>query len=98
MWVMSYVNNMASATRRFLPAYFLPISPSDQVGVVFLDQKKTFVSVSHDLLIAKLPTFALSQASITWFRNYLFGRHQNVTSPIAQMTRDPGSSPILPLY
>ena len=51
------------------------------VGVIFLDLRKAFDhSVSHGLLLNKLPSFGLSQSSdsIHWFKNYLDDRQQFV--------------------
>ena len=75
-----------------LDAWRRELDDKKAVGVVFLDLKKAFDSVSHSLLIAKLPTFALSQASINWFGSYLSGRHQfvqyqNETSSVEHITR-----------
>ena len=49
-------------------------------GVIFLDLKKAFDTVDHNILLQKLHIFNLSENSITWFRNYLTGRVQAVKS------------------
>ena len=47
-------------------------------GVVFLDLKKAFDTVDHNILLKKLRTFNLSSETIDWFDSYLSGRKQSV--------------------
>ena len=47
-------------------------------GGVFLDFRKAFDLVHHDLLLQKLFSYNLSMASITFLRSYLQGRLQCV--------------------
>ncbi len=47
-------------------------------GVVFLDLKKAFDTVDHNILLKKLKTFNIVDTSIQWFRNYLTNRYQSV--------------------
>ena len=47
-------------------------------GVVFLDLKKAFDTVDHDILINKLISMNVHPDSIPWFRNYLDNRKQKV--------------------
>ena len=47
-------------------------------GVVFLDLKKAFDTVDHDILLNKLKSFNLSNKSVKWFDDYLHGRFQAV--------------------
>ena len=47
-------------------------------GVVFLDLKKAFDTVNHNILLNKLNTFNLADQSISWFKNYLQDRFQSV--------------------
>lgn len=49
------------------------------VGAVFLDLKKAFDTVNHNILISKLINFNLSRKSLSWFESYLKGREQCVT-------------------
>ena len=53
-------------------------------GVVFLDLKKAFDTVDHDIMISKLNKFNLDNEAKTWFRNYLSGRQQSVKCQGAQ--------------
>jgi len=47
-------------------------------GAVFLDLKKAFDTVNHNILISKLSKFNLSKKSLSWFESYLKGREQCV--------------------
>ena len=45
---------------------------------IFLDLKKAFDVVPHDLLIKKLKRFGISEMALKWFISYLDGRTQKV--------------------
>ena len=47
-------------------------------GVVFLDLKKAFDTVDHNIMINKLNKFNIDEQAREWFRNYLSGRKQSV--------------------
>ncbi len=58
---------------------------------VFLDLKKTFDTVHHDILLNKLKAYNFSDETIAWFRSYLENREQwvrcNSTLSIVQTCR-----------
>lgn len=45
-------------------------------GIIFLDIKKAFDTVNHDILIKKLIYYGIGGAVLTWFKNFLQGRYQ----------------------
>ncbi len=45
-------------------------------GVVFLDLKKAFDTVNHNVLLRKLKSLGVSDQSNKWFKSYLCGRSQ----------------------
>ncbi len=47
-------------------------------GVVFLDLKKAFDTIDHNILLKKLKSFNFNQNAIDWFQNYLSDRYQSV--------------------
>ena len=57
-------------------------------GVVFLDLKKAFDTVDHNILCCKLSSLGLSNSCTAWFENYLSGRTQ--VTKIGNHLSDPG--------
>ena len=47
-------------------------------GAVFIDLRKAFDSVDHEILISKLESYGLKDIELDWFRNYLTDRKQLV--------------------
>ena len=53
-------------------------------GVIFLDIKKAFDSVNHDILITKMnKNFGIIGMEPNWFRSYLTNREQNALSTVS---------------
>jgi hypothetical protein len=46
---------------------------------VFLDLKKAFDTVNHEILLNKLSHYGINENEIKWFRNYLTNRQQKVS-------------------
>ena len=46
------------------------------VGLVFIDMKKTFNTVDHDILCKKLEVYDVQQRELSWFRSYISNRKQ----------------------
>ena len=47
-------------------------------GAVFIDLRKAFDTVDHDLLIKRLHVYGMDPNTINWFQSYLNGRYQQV--------------------
>ena len=45
-------------------------------SVLFLDLKKTFDCVDHDILLMKMYTYGIQDQALKWFRSYLTSRVQ----------------------
>ena len=45
-------------------------------GVVFIDLKKAFDTIDHEIILRKLSYFGADQAAITWFQSCLSNRTQ----------------------
>jgi hypothetical protein len=48
------------------------------VGVAFVDLRKAFDSVHHNILLGKLKTYGVLPEALTWFKSYLSNRSQVV--------------------
>ena len=49
-----------------------------QTDVIYLDYAKAFDTVDHNVLLSKLKAYGVSGQLLTWFADYLSGRHQRV--------------------
>ena len=48
------------------------------IGTILMDLSKAYDTLSHELLIAKLEAYGLTQSSLTLMRNYLSNRKHRV--------------------
>ena len=48
-------------------------------GAVFIDLRKAFDSVDHEIPVSKLESYGLKDIELDWFRNYLTDRKQLVS-------------------
>ena len=48
-------------------------------GAVFLDLRKAFDTVDHQILLSKLSAYGLSGNSLQWFRSYITDRKQRIS-------------------
>ena len=46
------------------------------VGLVFIDLKKAFDTVDHDILCKKLEYYGIQERQLAWFKSYLANRKQ----------------------
>ena len=51
---------------------------SEVSGVIFLDLKKAFDHVDHDIMMYKLGCYLQNSSSLPFFKSYLEGRMQRV--------------------
>ena len=46
------------------------------MGLVFIDHKKAFYTVDHNILCKKLKLYGVQQRALSWFKSYLTNRKQ----------------------
>ena len=47
-------------------------------GLTFIDFKKAFGDINHNILLKKLAIYGVGSSSINWFKSYIFDRKQFV--------------------
>ena len=52
------------------------LDSGQMMGSVFIDLKKAFDTVDHDLLCKKLEHYGIQQKALSWFQSYLYNRRQ----------------------
>ena len=57
-------------------SWALGIDRGNVNAVVFLDVKKAFDTVDHDILLGKLSLYGIQESAYDWFKSYLNNRTQ----------------------
>ena len=79
-------NHSTSTTLHDVQDYILNnMDDGYATGVIFLDLKKAFDTVNHDILIKKLKNYGIGNNELLWFESYLNNRSQvvNVNSTLS---------------
>ena len=62
---------------KFSDKIYRRINEGEMVIATFIDLKKAFDTVNHNILIQKLDRMGIKNRNLTWIRNYLTGRSQS---------------------
>ena len=65
-----------TCTLSLLNYIYLRLDSKDVTGAVFLDLKKAFDTINHNILCQKLEKYGVVGVSNVWFNNYLANREQ----------------------
>ncbi|CAB4022776.1 RNA-directed DNA polymerase from mobile element jockey-like, partial [Paramuricea clavata] len=70
-------NSTLSALIQMCDAWYTNMDNGDLSGVVFLDIRKAFDSINHDILLRKMKEqFGVSNIEFKWFESYISNREQ----------------------
>ena len=56
--------------------WYVNIDRGKYTVLIFVDQKKAFDTVNHDVLLKKLEKYGIRGLELEWFTSYLQGRKQ----------------------
>jgi hypothetical protein len=71
-------NNAQLCLHRLVDDILENLNFKEKTGMCFLDIRKCFDSIDHDILIAKLEKYGILNKELNWFRSYLKCRSQVV--------------------
>ena len=71
-------NNTQTALHRVVDTWLDNLTDQLLTGVCFLDIRKCFDSINHDLLKKKMSLYGVRDVELLWFTDYLDGRKQTV--------------------
>ena len=69
-------HSTATALSKFTDDWLNSLHAENYTGVAFVDLKKVFDKVDHDILLQKLPPYGIQGRALVWFKYYLSNRSQ----------------------
>jgi len=73
------INHSTATTLLDVQDYILKNMDDGYVtGIIFLDLKKAFDTVNHEILLSKLKAYGIGEIELSWFKSYLKNRNQAV--------------------
>ena len=72
------LHSTATALMKLVNQWSLNFDNNELTGVAFIDLRKAFDTVDHDILLHKLKAIGCSDKSVRWFVSYLSNREQTV--------------------
>lgn len=67
-----------TALHRVTEDWLSALNESQQIAVIYLDTKKCFDSIDHEILLEKLKCYGIKCNELQWFKSYLSRRTQKV--------------------
>ena len=71
-------NSTTTAIHRIISDVLEGINEDELTAMCFIDLRKCFDTIDHEILLKKLSMYGISGATFSWFENYLKGRKQCV--------------------
>ena len=68
--------SITTALSKFVDNLLKNIDDNKVTGVIYLDLKKAFDTVDHQILVRKLKSIGITGYSLQWFQSYLVNRSQ----------------------
>ena len=97
-------NSSLTALIQMYDEWYANMDKGNLIGVVFLDIRKAFDSINHNILVNKLePEFGISNNELKWFKSYPTNREQvcaingDLSSPQKNICGIPQGSILRPL-
>ena len=69
-------HNTQNSLLRMIESWKVRLSNGSKVGVIMMDLSKTFDSLNHELLLAKLKAYGLDSNSVTFLESYFTSKLQ----------------------
>ena len=69
--------------QRVTDSWRVNVDQGKYVGAVFLDLSKAFDTVSHNILLSKLPYYGITGKTLDWFTNYLTNRTHSIGNDVS---------------
>ena len=70
------LHSTATALLRCTDDWYSGLDVGKYVGVIFVDLKRAFDKVDHQVLIQKLARYSFRSSELVWFKSYLSNRSQ----------------------
>ena len=64
----------ATALVKIYDQFLSHLDNSKLIGVVFIDLRKAFDTIDHEILLRKLKAYGFEDNAILWFKSYLSNR------------------------